>query len=112
MVAISEVRPETPFWDKLQKDECKLLSKFYRHTNKIMQSETAREAIKAGKFTPSEKSNDNKKKWKNRDCRPSLEKTYKKAKAHDQRVPRPPPDKFTNYTYLISSREDVFMAAE
>ena len=30
MAAISEVQPETPFWDKLQKDECKLLLEFYR----------------------------------------------------------------------------------
>ena len=25
MTIISGVQPETPFWDKLQKDECKLL---------------------------------------------------------------------------------------
>ena len=28
MAAISRVRPETPFWDKLQKDKCKTLQKF------------------------------------------------------------------------------------
>ena len=30
MAAISGVRLETPFWDKLQKDECKMLQEFYR----------------------------------------------------------------------------------
>ena len=30
MAAISGVRPETPFWDKLQKDECKMLQEFDR----------------------------------------------------------------------------------
>ena len=49
---------------------------------------------------------------KNRDHRPSSEKTNKKAKAPDLRVPRPPPRKFTNYTNLVCSREDIFMAAE
>ena len=29
MAAISGVRLETPFWDKLQKDECKTLQEFY-----------------------------------------------------------------------------------
>ena len=65
MAAISEVRTETPFWDKLQKDECKLLMEFYRHTDKIMHLETARKAIQAGKSTPSEKNNGNNKKQKN-----------------------------------------------
>ena len=44
MVAIFGVRPETPFWDKLQKDECKSLQEFYKWMDKIMHLETAREA--------------------------------------------------------------------
>ena len=36
MAVISEVRPKTPFWHKLQKDECKSVQKFYKHTDKIM----------------------------------------------------------------------------
>ena len=112
MAAISGVRPETSFWDKLQKDECKSLSEFYKRADKIICLETAREAVQAGKPTCSEKSNDNDKKQKNRDRRPSLEKTNKKAKAPDLRVPRPPPGKFKNYTDLISSREDIFLATE
>ena len=67
MAAISGVRPETPFWDKLQKDECKLLMEFYRCTDKIIRLETACEVVQAGKPTPSEKNNDNDKKWKNGD---------------------------------------------
>ena len=47
MAAIFGVRPDITFWDKLQKDECKLLSEFYRSTDKIMRLETAREAIQA-----------------------------------------------------------------
>ena len=112
MATISEVRPETPFWDKLQKDECKSLQQFYRRADKIMRLETAREAVQAGKPTPSEKNNDNDKTQKNGDCHSSLEKTNKKAKDPDSRVSRPPPRKFTNYTDLVSSQEDVFMAIE
>ena len=41
MAAISGVRPETPFWDKLQKDEYKMLQEFYRRAGKIMRLETA-----------------------------------------------------------------------
>ena len=54
MAVISGVRPETPFWDKLQKDECKTLQEFYRRSGKIMHLETAREAVHARKSTPSE----------------------------------------------------------
>ena len=76
MAAISGVRPKTPFWDKLQKDECKMLQEFYRRANKIMRLETAREAVHAGrstsveappeivpsgKFTSTAKNGDNKK---------------------------------------------------
>ena len=74
--------------------------------------ETAREAIQAGKLAPAEKNNDNGKKRKNEDRHLSPEKTNKKPKAPNQKVPRPPPNKFTNYTDLVSSREDVFIAAE
>ena len=77
-----------------------------------MRLETAHEAIQAGKSTPSEKNNDNGKKWKNGDHRPSLEKTNKKTKAPDMRVLRPPAGKFTNYTDLVFSQEDVFISAE
>ena len=112
MAAISRVRPDTPFWDKLKKDKCKSLSKFYKCADKIMRLEIACEAIQTGKSNPSEKSNDNGKKRKSEDRRPSPEKMNKKAKALDQIVPRPPPSKFTNYTDLVSSREDIFMAAE
>ena len=64
--------------------------------------ETAREAVQAGKSTPSEKNNDNSKKQKNEDRRLSLEKTNQKAKTPDLRVLRPPPGKFTNYMDLVS----------
>ena len=64
MTVISEVRLEIPFWDKLHKDKCKSLMEFYRHANKIMRLETAREAVQAGKSTPYEKNNDNDKKQK------------------------------------------------
>ena len=94
MVAISGVRPDTPFWDK------------------SMLLETAQEAIQAGKPAPAENNNDNGKKRKNGDRRSSLEKTNKKPKTSDQRVLRPPPSKFVNYTDLVSLWEDVFIAAE
>ena len=112
MAAISRVRPNTPLWDKLQKDECKTLAEFYRRADKIMRLETAREAIQAGNSVAAERGNDNGKKRKNRDCHPSPDKANKKSKAPDLRVPRPPSSKFTNYTDLVSLREDVFMAAE
>ena len=86
MAAISRVRPETPFWDKLQKDECKTLAEFYRRVDKIMHLKTAREAIQAGKSAIVEKSDDNGKKRKNGDHHPSLEKANKKSKAPDLRV--------------------------
>ena len=65
--------------------------KFYKRANKIMRLETAHEAVQAWKSTLSEKNNDNDKKQKNGDRRPSSEKINKKAKATDQRVLRPPP---------------------
>ena len=93
MATIFGVRPDTPFSDKFQKDECKTLAKFYRRADKIMCLETAREAIQTGKSTPTEKSDDNGKKWKNGkkrkngDRHPSPEKANKKSKAPDLRVP-------------------------
>ena len=51
MAAISGVRPETPFLDKLQKDECKTLQEFYRCANKIMRLEIAPEVVHIGKST-------------------------------------------------------------
>ena len=74
--------------------------------------ETAREAIQEGKTAPAKKNNDNGKKQKNGDHHPSPDKTNKKPNALDQRVPRPPPSKFTNYTNLVLSREDIFMVSE
>ena len=52
MAAISGVRPETPFWDKLQKDKCKMLQEFYRRADKIIRLETGREAVHAERTTP------------------------------------------------------------
>ena len=83
MEAISRVRPDTLFWDKLQKDECKTLSEFYRCTDKIMCLETARDAIQSRKPALPEKNNDNGKKRKNGHRHPYLEKTNKKLKALD-----------------------------
>ena len=54
MAAISGVQLETPFWDKLQKDECKMLQEFYKRADKIMHLETAREAIIARRSVPTE----------------------------------------------------------
>ena len=112
MAAISGVRPDTPFWDKLQNDECKTLVKFYRRVDKIMRLETAREAIQAGKSALAKKSSNNGTKRKNGDRPSSLEKANKKSKAPNLRMPQPPPSKFTNYTDLVSLREDIFMVAE
>ena len=83
MAAIFGVLPDTPFRDKPKKYECMSLSEFYKCADKIMSLETAREAIQAGKSTPSEKNNNNGKNGKNGDCHPSLEKTNKKAKSPD-----------------------------
>ena len=52
MATILGVWPETRFWDKLQKDECKMPQEFYRRADKIMCLETAREVVHAGKPTP------------------------------------------------------------
>ena len=110
MATISRVRHDTLF--KLQKDDCKSLAKFYRRADKIMHLDTAQETIQARKPVLAEKNNDNGKKQKNEDRCPSLEKMNKKPNAPDQKVARPPPSEFTNYTDLISLQEDVLMAAE
>ena len=69
--------------------------------------------MEAGKSTPLEKNNDHhSKKQKNRDRRPSLDKTTKKVKAPDLRILRPPPSKYTNYAYLTASHEDVLLVVE
>ena len=56
---------------------------FYRRADKIICLETARAAMQAGEPAPTEKNNDNGKKKKNGDRRPSLEKMNKKPKAPD-----------------------------
>ena len=115
MTVISRVRPETPpsrISSRSQKGECKSLQEFYRRADKIIHLENAREAIQARKSTPSKKNNDNSKKWKNEDRRTSPDKINKEAKAPDLRVLRPPPKKITNYTDLVYSWKDVFLAAK
>ena len=126
MAAISGVRCETPFWDKIQKDECKTLQEFYRRADKIMRLETTREAVLAGRSTLAEvsreivptrksqstnKDKDNKKR-KNGDRQRSPDAHQKKAKSPDQRVTRPSSSKYNNFTDLMRSREDVFLATE
>ena len=54
-MAISGVRSDTPFWDKIQKDECKTLAEFYRRTDKIMRLETAREPFRRESQLPQKK---------------------------------------------------------
>ena len=87
MPTIFGVRPETPLWNKLQNDEFKLLQEFYRCANKIMCLETARDTVQVGKSTLSENNNDHSKKQKNGDRPLSPNKTNKKGKAPDLRVP-------------------------
>ena len=79
------------------------------HVGKPTPTETPHEAGQAGKSTPTEKSRENKKR-KSGDHRQSLEVNNKKAKSPDQKVPRPPPSKYTNFTDLTRSREEVFLA--
>ena len=126
MAVISSVRPEMPFWDKLQKDECKTLQEFYRRADKIMHLETAREEVHVEKSTPSEtlretaqagksapvEKNEENKKRKNGDRRRSPDANHKQAKSPDQRVSRPLPSKYTNFTDLTRSNEVVFLATE
>ena len=95
MVAISRVRPKTPFWDKLQKDECKTLQEFCRRADKIMRLETAREValtkrstlakasreIAPTRKTQSAENNRDNKKRKNGDRRRSPDAHQKKQRA-------------------------------
>ena len=82
-----------------------------------MRLETAREAVQAGRSTPAEaqrevmplgkfksieKNRDNKKR-KSGDRRLSLDVYQKNAKSSDQRVTRPPPSKYNNFTDLTRS---------
>ena len=81
------MRPEVPFWDKLQKDESKTLQEFYMRADKIMRLKTAREAVHVERSTlaevqheiaPSEKfestdKNKDKKKRKSGDRQRSLD---------------------------------------
>ena len=55
MAAISRVQPETPFSDKLQKDECKSLQEFYRRADKIIWLETTHELYKQESPLPQRK---------------------------------------------------------
>ena len=91
-----------------------------------MHLEIAREAVHAGRSTPVEvlhetaptrkfvstEKNGDSKKCKSGDHRRSPDAHQKKAKSPDQRVPRPPPSKYNNFTDLTRSREDVFLATE
>ena len=103
-----------------------MLQEFYRCADKIMRLETAWETVHAGKSTPSEtphettqagkstpteKNRENKKR-KSRDHRISLDANNKKGKNPDQRVLRPHMSKYNNFTDLIRSRENVFLAIE
>ena len=81
------------------------------HAGKFTPSETPHEAAQAGKPTPAEKSKESKKR-KNRDHQRSLETNNKKAKSLDQRVPRPPSSKYTNFTKLTGSHEEDLLATE
>ena len=50
------------------------------------------------------------KKHKSGDRRRSLDEHKKKAKSQDQRIARPPSRKYNNFTDVIKSFEDVFLA--
>ena len=81
------------------------------HARKPAPIETPCEITQAGKSTPAKKSRKNKKR-KNGDRRWSLDVNNKKAKSPDQRIPRPSLSKYTKFTDLIWSREEVFLATE
>ena len=81
------------------------------HAEKPTSTKTPHETAQAGKFTPAEKNRENKKR-KNEDRRQSLKANNKKANSPDQRVPRPYLSKYTNFTDLTGSREEVFLATE
>ena len=81
------------------------------HAKMSTPSETPRETVQAGKSTLAEKSGENKG-CKNGDSQGSPKVNNKKAKSPDQRVPRPPPSKYTNFIDLTSSCEEVFLATK
>ena len=81
------------------------------NTRKPAPKETPPETAPTRKSTLTEKGKENKK-HKNEDHRRSLEANNKKAKSLDQRVPRPLPSKYTKFTDLPRSREEVFLATE
>ena len=102
------------------------MQEFHRQADKIMRLETAQEVVLTGRFisaeaqredaqegksVTTEKKKDNKKR-KSGDHRRFLDAHKKKAKSPDQRVPRPSPSKYNNFTNLTRSREDVFLATE
>ena len=76
-----------------------------------MTVEAPRETVQAGKSTSAENNEENKK-HKSGDRRRSPDANNKKAKSPDQRVPRPSLSKYTNFTDLTSSRDEVFLATE
>ena len=62
--------------------------------------------------SPTVEKNEDNKKRKSGDNRRSLDAHKKNAKSPDQRVTRPPPSKYNNFTDLTKSHEDVFLATE
>ena len=81
------------------------------HAGRSTLEKAQREVALSGKFEPTEKNGDNKKR-KNRDRRRSPDAHQKKAKSSDQRVTRPPLRKYNNFTDLTRSCKDVFLAIE
>ena len=81
------------------------------HAGRSTPIEAPHEITPAGKFMSTEKNGDSKK-CKSGDHRRSLDAYQKEAKSLDQRVPRPPPSKYNNFTGLTMSHEDVFLATE
>ena len=81
MAAISGVRPETSFYDKFQKDECKTLQEFYRWADKIMRLETDREAVFAWRSVPTEAPREDARAKKSVNAKKSED--YKKCKSGD-----------------------------
>ena len=81
------------------------------HNRRATLVEELRKTTPAGKFTSTKKNRDNKKRI-GRDRQRSPDAHKKKAKSPDQRVLRPPPSKYNNFTDLKKSCDDVFLATE
>ena len=81
------------------------------HAGKFVLSKTPRKAPQAGKPAPAKKSEESKK-HKNVDRQRSPETNNKKTESPNQMVPRPPLSRYTNFTELTSSREELFLATE